>query len=89
MLNGETVLYASADSLKATVSDTVKPYADTVNDTVFSLMKQDSKITAAEISERLKISLSTVRRRIKKLNEVHRTASMLLLKSFNSPISPP
>lgn len=46
VLNGETVLYASADSLKATVSDTVKPQVDTVNDTVFSLMKQDSKISS-------------------------------------------
>lgn len=52
-----------------TENDTVKPQIDTVNDTVFSLIKQDSKITATEISERLKMSLSTVRRRIKELKE--------------------
>ena len=42
---------------------------DTVNDTVFSLIKQDNKITAKEISERLKMSLSTVRRKIKELRD--------------------
>ncbi len=47
------------------LTDTVKPQIDTVNDTVFSLIQQDNKITAKEISERLKISLSTVRRKIK------------------------
>jgi predicted HTH transcriptional regulator len=41
--------------------------ADTVNDTVFSLIKQDNKITANEISGRLKMSVSTVRRKIKEL----------------------
>lgn len=50
-----------------TVSDTVKPQNDTVNDTVFSLIKQKNKITANEMSERLKMSLSTVRRKIKEL----------------------
>ncbi len=49
--------------------DTVKPKSDTVNDTVFSLIKQDNKITATQISQRLKISLSTAKRRIKKLKE--------------------
>ena len=51
--------------LADTVNDTVKP----VNDTVFSLIKQDNKITAKEISERLNISLSTVRRKIKELRD--------------------
>jgi fido (protein-threonine AMPylation protein) len=50
-------------------ADTVKKQIDTVNDTVFSLFKQDNKITAKEISERLKMSLSTVRRKIKDLKE--------------------
>ncbi|MFN8359962.1 MAG: Fic family protein [Candidatus Kapaibacterium sp.] len=50
-----------------TVNDTVKPQLDTVNDTVFSIIKQDNNITAHEISERLKISVSTVRRKIKEL----------------------
>lgn len=49
--------------------DTLKTQDDTVNDTVFSLIKQNNKITANEISERLKVSLSTVRRRIKKLRD--------------------
>jgi len=52
-----------------TVNDTVKPQIDTVNDTVFSLIKQDNKITAKEIGERLKMSLSTVRRKIKELKD--------------------
>ncbi|MBU3714156.1 MAG: HTH domain-containing protein [Ferruginibacter sp.] len=43
--------------------------ADTVNDTVFSLIKQNNKITAKEISERLNVSLSTVRRNIKELRD--------------------
>jgi len=50
-----------------TGNDTVKRQIDTVNDTVFSLIKQDNKITANEICERLKMSLSTVRRKIKEL----------------------
>jgi fido (protein-threonine AMPylation protein) len=53
--------------LADTVNDTVKPNIDTVNDTVFSLIMQDNKITANEISERLKMSLSTIRRKIKAL----------------------
>jgi fido (protein-threonine AMPylation protein)/biotin operon repressor len=50
-----------------TVNDTVKSQVDTVNDTVFSLIQQDNKITAKEIGEHLKMSLSTVRRKIKEL----------------------
>ena len=42
---------------------------DTVNDTVFELMKRNNKITATEISEHLNISLSTAKRKIKKLKE--------------------
>ena len=49
------------------VNDTVKAHNDTVNDTVLYLIKQYNKITAAEISERLNISLSTAKRRIKEL----------------------
>ncbi len=52
-----------------TVNDTVKSKNDTVNDTVFSLIKQNSKITARQISESLNISLSTAKRRIKELKE--------------------
>lgn len=53
--------------LADTVNDTVKLQIDTANDTVFSLITQDKNITANEISERLRISLSTVRRKIKEL----------------------
>jgi Fic family protein len=53
--------------LADSVNDTVKPQIDTVNDTVFSLIKQDNTIRANEISKRLDISLSTVRRKIKEL----------------------
>ncbi len=55
--------------LADTVNDTVKPQNDTVNDTVFSFIEQDNKITAKEIGERLKMSLSTVRRKIKELRD--------------------
>jgi len=60
----------NVDSTKDTVkppSDTVKSENDTVNDTVFNLIKQNNKITAAGISERLNISLSTAKRKIKDL----------------------
>jgi len=52
-----------------TVSDTVNPQNDTVNDTVLNLIRQNNKITAVKISELLNISLSTVKRKIKKLKE--------------------
>lgn len=52
-----------------TVNDTVKMQNDTVNDTVWFLIKQNNKITAAEINERLHISLSTAKRKIKELKE--------------------
>lgn len=47
------------------VNDTVNPQLDTVNDTVFALIKQNNAITAKEISEKLNLSLSSVRRKIK------------------------
>jgi predicted HTH transcriptional regulator len=50
--------------------DTVKTQNDTVkieNDTVFYLIKQNNQITATQIGERLKRSLSTVKRKIKEL----------------------
>jgi predicted HTH transcriptional regulator len=50
-------------------NDTVKPDNDTVNDTVFSLIKRDNHITASEISNQLNISLSTIKRRIKILKQ--------------------
>ncbi len=50
-------------------NDTLKWGNDTVNDTVFSLIKANNKITANEISAQLKISVSTVKRRIKALKE--------------------
>lgn len=52
-----------------TQDDTVKLKSDTVNDTVFHLIKNNNKITATEICENLSISLSTTKRRIKKLKE--------------------
>lgn len=61
-----------------TQDDTVKSENDPVNDTVFYLIKQNNKITTTEISERLKISLSTAKRKIKELKEsgkVERTGS--------------
>ena len=55
-----------------TASDTVKPQNDTVNDTVFNLIRQNNNITAIEISKQLNISLSTAKRKIKKLKEQNR-----------------
>ncbi len=52
-----------------TVNDTVNIQNDTVNDTVFNLITQNNKITAKKISELLNISLSTAKRKIKKLKE--------------------
>ncbi|MDB4334920.1 Fic family protein [bacterium] len=52
-----------------TQGDTVKPKNDTVNDTVFHLIKQNNKITAPEICKELNISLSTTKRKMKKLKE--------------------
>ncbi len=52
-----------------TVNETVKSNNDTANDTVFNLITQNNKITAVEISKSLNISLSTVKRKIKKLKE--------------------
>lgn len=52
-----------------TANDTVKSKNEPVNDTVFDLIKKNSNITATEISEKLKISLSTSKRRIKALKE--------------------
>ena len=49
--------------------DTVNEESDTVNDTVFNLIKQNAMITSTEISLQLKISLSTTKRRIKELKE--------------------
>ncbi len=49
--------------------DTVKDVNDTVNDTVYNLIKQNNMITSTEISQHLKISLSTAKRKIKELRE--------------------
>jgi ribosomal protein S25 len=75
----DTVNDTVNDDLRA-VYDTVKPkndtvntvydtVNDTVNDTVFSLLKQNRWITSIEMSERLNLSLSTVKRKVKILKE--------------------
>ncbi|MGC4128459.1 MAG: Fic family protein [Bergeyella sp.] len=61
-------MHILADTVKSQ-NDTVKSKIDTVNDTVFSLIKQKKDITATEIGERLGVSLSTVKRKIKELKE--------------------
>jgi fido (protein-threonine AMPylation protein) len=50
-------------------SDTVKIENDTVNDTVFNLIKENPSITAEEIKVKLNISIATVKRKIKILKE--------------------
>lgn len=52
-----------------TVNDTQNSENDTVNDTVFSLITENKHITSAEMSEKLNVSLSTVKRKLKKLKE--------------------
>jgi fido (protein-threonine AMPylation protein) len=52
-----------------TVITKVDTVNDTVNDTVFNLIKQNTMITSSEISQQLKISLSTAKRKIKELKE--------------------
>ena len=52
-----------------TVNDAFDTVNDTVSDTVFDLIKANNTITATEISERLGISLSTVKRKIKELKD--------------------
>jgi predicted HTH transcriptional regulator len=52
-----------------TVNGIVKMQNGTVNDTVCDLIKQNNQITAAEIGERLNISLRTAKRKIKELKE--------------------
>lgn len=56
------------DTLKSN-NDTVNNKIDTVNDTVFSLITQKKDVTAFEISTQLKMSLSTVKRKIKFLKD--------------------
>ena len=51
------------------VNDTVKVENDTVNDTVFNLIKENPSITAEEIRVKLNIGIATVKRKIKILKE--------------------
>jgi|GEM_PF-1200158 len=44
-------------------------FAKAINDTVYSLIRQNNTIKGTEISRQLQISLSTTRRRIKELKE--------------------
>ena len=67
LLNREMHIHYN-DTIKSE-DDTVNHKNDTVNDTVFLLIKEDNKISASEISTHLKISFSTVKRKIKQLKE--------------------
>ncbi len=53
-------------------NDTVKTKNDTVNDTVFAIIQENNKITAKEIAQKLDVSLSTAKRRIKILKDSHK-----------------
>ena len=57
-----------SDTVKSNF-DTVKPQNDTVNDTVFSLIEKNKQITTKEISEKLGVSLSTIKRKINSLKQ--------------------
>ena len=68
-------VHSKNDTVK-TNYDTVNPKNDTVNDiqntaydTILSLIQYNSKITTTEISDKLNISLSTVKRKIKTFKE--------------------
>lgn len=53
-------------------NDTVKLKNDTVKsieDTMLSLIKEDKTITITDISKQLKMSISTIKRKIKQLKE--------------------
>lgn len=50
-----------------TVNKVNEPVNDTVYESVFSLIKKDKNITAAQMSENLQVSLSTVKRKIREL----------------------
>ena len=51
------------------VDDTVTPKNDTVNDTVFNLIKENPNITTEEIRIQLNIGIATVKRKTKILKE--------------------
>lgn len=55
--------------INSNINDTVKLNSDTVNDTVFTLIKENPHITSSAIAEKLGISIATVKRKIKKLKE--------------------
>ncbi len=52
-----------------TANDTVNFKNDTVNDTVFSLVKQNNKITANEIATKLGKGIATIKRKLKDLKD--------------------
>lgn len=57
-----------SDTIKLSF-DTIKSVSDTINDTVFLLIKENNCITAAEIAADLDISLSTAKRKISELKK--------------------
>ena len=57
------------DENVGTVNGTVNSQSGTVNDTVFSLIQSNSKITGAQLAEQLGMSLRTVRREVKRLKD--------------------
>jgi fido (protein-threonine AMPylation protein)/biotin operon repressor len=57
-----------SDTVKSNY-DTVKPENDTVNDTVFSLIEKNTHITTKELSVKLGVSLSTIKRKINSLKK--------------------
>jgi fido (protein-threonine AMPylation protein) len=65
--NRELHIHWTEDEVINTVSNTAT--CDTVNDTVFELIKATPKITAEEIRLKLNISIATAKRRIKALKE--------------------
>ena len=68
LLLGENHLLKNRE-IHVQYDDTVKTKNDTVNDTVFNLIKLNNNITASGISEQMKISLSTAKRKLKELKE--------------------
>jgi fido (protein-threonine AMPylation protein) len=57
------------DTVNVPVNDTVNDTVKSQNDTVFSLIQKDNKITAVKLAEQLNVGIATVKRKLKRLKE--------------------
>ena len=66
---GSDTVTPNIDTVSDVERGTENCYGDTTGDPVIALIKKEPHITAAEITERLGLSIATVKRRIKKLKD--------------------